>query len=230
MNYKTKIVITSLIVAFDVVLLCSIVILRNATMENNLRKEVDELVKLDFTKDRYNTPVKNSGRYGKAEATIKNYLDDYAVLLQTIVKDVNDEKLTKILSYDNYQKDGPEFKESLEYITSAKKEFNKNIDKLIANSEKKSIIDYGNDNINNARSLELYKELMLSDAMLNDLKKTQKTLIKTKSKINNIYDTSNNVLNLLAKNKDNWKLEKGEIKFKNQALYNEYNNMIKKVK
>ena len=230
MNYKTKIVITSLIVAFDVVLLCSIVILRNATMENNLRKEVDELVKLDFTKDRYNTPVKNSARYGKVEATIKNYLDDYAVLLQTIVKDVNDEKLTKILSYDNYQKDGPEFKESLEYITSAKKEFNKNIDKLIANSEKKSIIDYGNDNINNARSLELYKELMLSDAMLNDLKKTQKTLIKTKSKINNIYDTSNNVLNLLAKNKDNWKLEKGEIKFKNQALYNEYNNMIKKVK
>ena len=72
MNYKTKIVITSLIVAFDVVLLCSIVILRNATMENNLRKEVDELVKLDFTKDRYNTPVKNSGRYGKVEATIKN--------------------------------------------------------------------------------------------------------------------------------------------------------------
>ncbi len=47
--------------------------------------------------------------------------------------------------------------------------------------------------------------------------------------MNNIYDTSSSILEFLAKNKDNWKLENGEIKFKTQALYDEYNNMINKL-
>lgn len=230
MNYKMKIVITSLIVALDVVLLCSIIIVRNATLENNLKKEVKNLVALDFTKDRYNTPIKTSGRYGKVEGTMKSYLDDYAVLLQKVLTDIHDDKLTKILSYDNYQKDGPEFKDSLKYIESSKKEFNDNVDKLIAESQEKGIISYGEKQLSSKRSIKIYKEFMLSDEMLNNFRETQKTLAETKVKLNNIYDTSNEVLNFLVKNKNNWKLEKGEIKFKNQNLYKQYTNMIKKVK
>ena len=230
MSQKSKTILTIIVIVFDIVLLISILCIRNATMNNNLKKETRNLIALDFTKDRYNTPVKNSGRYGKVEKSIKTYLDDYAVLLQDVINDVNDEKLTKVLSYENYQKDGPEFKESLAYISKAKEEFNKNIDKLIASSEKKSIIDYGNEQLSSSRSLELYKELMLSDSMLNDFKETQTNLTEAKTRYNNIYNTSNSVLNFLVKNKSNWKLEKGEIKFKTTALYNEYNKMIKKIK
>lgn len=230
MSYKTKAILASLIVAFDVVLLCSIVVMRNATLENKLKKEVNELVALDFTKDRYNTKIKSSGRYAKVEKAIKNYLDGYAVLLQSVVTDIHDEKLTKVLSYDNYQKDGPEFKESLNYIESAKKEFNENVDKLISESEERSIIEYGQKELTSNKSLTIYKELMLSKKMLKDFNETKETLTETKTRVNNIYDTSSSVLNFLVKNKDNWKLENGEIKFKNQNLYNEYNNMIKNVK
>lgn len=230
MSYKTKAILASLIVAFDVVLLCSIVVMRNATLENKLKKEVNELVALDFTKDRYNTKIKSSGRYAKVEKAIKNYLDGYAVLLQSVVTDIHDEKLTKVLSYDNYQKDGPEFKESLNYIESAKKEFNENVDKLISESEERSIIEYGQKELTSNKSLTIYKELMLSKKMLKNFNETKETLTETKTRINNIYDTSSSVLNFLVKNKDNWKLENGEIKFKNQNLYNEYNNMIKNVK
>lgn len=230
MSYKTKAILASLIVAFDVVLLCSIVVMRNATLENKLKKEVNELVALDFTKDRYNTKIKSSGRYAKVEKAIKNYLDGYAVLLQSVVTDIHDEKLTKVLSYDNYQKDGPEFKESLNYIESAKKEFNENVDKLISESEERSIIEYGQKELTSNKSLTIYKELMLSKKMLKNFNETKETLTETKTRVNNIYDTSSSVLNFLVKNKDNWKLENGEIKFKNQNLYNEYNNMIKNVK
>lgn len=230
MSYKTKAILASLIVAFDVVLLCSIVVMRNATLENNLKKEVDELVTLDFTKDRYNTKIKTSGRYAKVEKAVKSYLDDYAVLLQSVITDIHDDKLTKVLSYDNYQKDGPEFKESLSYIESAKKEFNENVDKLISESEERSIIEYGQKELTSNKNLTIYKELMLSKKMLKNFNETKETLTETKTRVNNIYDTSNSVLTFLVKNKDNWKLENGEIKFKNQNLYNEYNNMIKKVK
>ena len=67
---------------------------------------------------------------------------------------------------------------------------------------------------------------------LDDIKEanaTKETLEESKVRVNNVYDTSEKVLNFLVKNKANWKLEKGEIKFKNQALYNEYTKMIKEL-
>lgn len=228
MSQKNKTILTIIVVIFDIILLISVLCIRDATMNNNIRKEVRSLVALDFTKDRYNTKLRTSGSYGKVEDTIKDYLDEYAVLLQTVLKDMHDEKLTKVLSFENYQKDGPEFKESLEYLGSAKETFNTNVDKLIADSSEKNIINYGEKRLNN-KQLKLYKELMLDKSMLEEFSSTQKTLQETKVRVNNIYDTSTSVLNFLIKNKDNWKLEKGEIKFKTQALYNEYNNMIKKL-
>lgn len=229
MSNKKKIILTIIVVIFDIALLISILVIRNATMNNYLDREVNDLVALDFTKDRYNTELKTSGGYGKIENTIKEYLDNYAVLLQSVLKDIHDERLTKVLSFDNYKADGPEFKDSLSYISQAKESFNTNVDKLIADSNDKNIISYGEKNLN-SKQLKKYKELMLSDKMLNDFKDTQKELMSTKVRVNNIYDTSEAVLNFLVKNKDNWKLENGEIKFKSQTLYNEYNNMIKKIK
>ena len=228
MSQKSKTILTIIVIVFDIVLLISILCIRNATMNNNLKKETRNLIALDFTKDRYNTKLKTSGSYGKVEDAMKDYLDEYAVLLQTVLKDIHDERLTKVLSFDNYQKDGPEFKESLEYLTSAKETFNTNVDKLIADSSEANIIKYGENRLNN-KQLKLYKELMLSNGMMKDFSDTQKTLQETKLRVNNLYDTSTSVINFLIKNKDLWKLENGEIKFKNQSLYNEYTAMIKKL-
>ena len=228
MSQKKKVILTCLIIVVDCILLVSILSVRSATMRNNLKKEIKDIVLLDVTKDRYNTKLKTSGKYGRIEKTIKTYMDDYAVLLQDVLGDIHDEKLTKILSFDNYNSDGPEFKNSLQYLKDSKTEFNNNIEKLIKNSDEKSIIAYGEANLKNS-SLTSYKELVFNYGLVNNLKATQTTLYDTKVRVNNIYDTSTEVLNFLVKNKDNWKLENKEIKFKNESLYKEYTNMIKKI-
>lgn len=229
MKHKTKVILTTIFVIFDIVLLGSIIIIRDATMRNNLYKEANLLAKQDFTQDRYNTKLKTSGRYGKIENTMKSYLDDYAVTLQGIAKDIHNDSLTQVLSYKNYETDGPEFKKSITYLSNSKKEFNKKVDKLISNSKENSIINYGKSKLSNTRNLDIYKDLMLDDKMMANFEDTQTTLSETKVRMNNIYDTSSSILEFLAKNKDNWKLENGEIKFKTQALYDEYNNMINKL-
>lgn len=229
MKHKTKVILTTIFVIFDIVLLGSIIIIRDATMRNNLYKEANLLAKQDFTQDRYNTKLKTSGRYGKIENTMKSYLDDYAVTLQGIAKDIHNDSLTQVLSYKNYETDGPEFKKSITYLSNSKKEFNKKVDKLISNSKENSIINYGKSKLSNTRNLDIYKDLMLDDKMMANFEDTQTTLNETKVRMNNIYDTSSSILEFLAKNKDNWKLENGEIKFKTQALYDEYNNMINKL-
>ena len=229
MSHRNKVILTSIIVLFDIVLLVCIINIRNATMENNLKKEMTELSSLDFTTDRFNREIKTTGNYAKVEEAVKTYLDDYAILLQKVINDMHDEKLTKVLSFDNYKVDGPEFKESLAYISDAKKVFNTNVDKLIVDSESNNIIKYGESKLSKKKYLEIYKSLMLSKSMSNNFSKTKQDLEDAKVRMNNIYDTSDKVLKFLVKNKSNWKLEKGQIKFKTEALYKEYTKMIKEL-
>ena len=222
MSKKKKIILTILFVSLDIFLLIGFLIVQDATMLNNLKKESNVLSKLSVTSDRYNRSLKTRGNYAIVEKSIKDYLDDYAVLLQESLSIISDEKLTKILSYNNYLEDGPEFKKSFDYLNTTKKDFNTKVDSLIKRSEEDTIKDYINDKIQEPYYRDLYNELMLEEDRKGDFLETKDLLNKTKVKVNNVLDISINVLNFLVTNKDSWKVEDGEIKFLTQDLYNQY--------
>ena len=217
-------------IIIDVILLLGFLYLRDATLENKLRKEIETLSKLDITKDRYNTEIKSSGKYKIVEEAIKTYLDDYAVGLQEVSSVLSDSTLTKVLSYNNYQEDGPEFSKSRNYLNETKDKFDKTIDELISKSDKDTISNYIYDKTDDHELIKLYQELMLDDSILEELNSNKELLVNTKVKIDNILDTSLEVLNFLNTYSDSWIIENGEIKFKNKELFNYYNNLISKVK
>jgi len=217
-------------ILLDIFLLLGFLFLRDATSENRLRKEVESLSKLDITKDRYNTKIKSSGKYKVVEEAIKEYLDSYAVGLQEVSKVLSDSTLTKVLSYDNYASDGPEFTKSREYLNTTKEKFDKTIDELISKSDKETITNFIYDKTDDPELIKLYQELMLDDSILEELNSNKELLINTKVKVQNIIDTSLEVLNFLNTYSDSWVAEDGEIKFQNKELYNYYTNLIAKVK
>ena len=217
-------------ILLDIFLLLGFLFLRDATSENRLRKEVESLSKLDITKDRYNTKIKSSGKYKVVEEAIKEYLDSYAVGLQEVSKVLSDSTLTKVLSYDNYASDGPEFTKSREYLNTTKEKFDKTIDELISKSDKETITNFIYDKTDDPELIKLYQELMLDDSILEELNSNKELLINTKVKVQNIIDTSLEVLNFLNTYSDSWVAEDGEIKFQNKELYNYYTNLIDKVK
>lgn len=229
MNNKKKFFLVFLFILLDTFLLIGFLVIRDATMLNDLKKEINTLSKLEITKDRYNTKVKTSGNYGVVEKSIKKYLDDYAVSLQEVLDALDDEKLTKVLSYDNYKNDGPEFTKSLEYLNNKKETFNKKIDSLLNKSDEKIIKKYIDDEIDDPYFRDLYVELMLTEERKDTFKETKDLLEESKTRINNVLDTSIDVLNFLKNNKDNWVLENGEIKFKNRDLYNQYMDKVSKL-
>ena len=229
MSNKKKFFLIFLFIVLDMFLLIGFLVIRDATSLNDLRKEVKSLYKLDMSKDRYNSSIKSSGEYRVIEKAIKTYLDDNAVLMQDVLSIVKDPKLTKILSYDNYKEDGPDFDKSLKYLDSTKKDFNKKIDKLLSNLDEESAKKYINGKTNDKYYKNLYIELMITDKRMKDFKKNKELLIDTKNKVNNILDTSTELLNFLKSNKDNYVLEDNEIKFKNRDLYNQYNSYISKI-
>ena len=121
MSSRKKFLLVFGFIVLNMFMLVSFLVIRDATMENELKNEMEYLSKLDITKDRYNKKTVTRGKYAVVEKSIKKYFDDYHLELQEVLKLINDKELTTILSYDNYSTDGPEFTKSLEYLKTIKK-------------------------------------------------------------------------------------------------------------
>lgn len=229
MSSRKKFLLVFGFIVLNMFMLVSFLVIRDATMENELKNEMEYLSKLDITKDRYNKKIVTRGKYAVVEKSIKKYLDDYHLELQEVLKLINDKELTTILSYDNYSTDGPEFTKSLEYLKTSKETFNKKVDDLINKFGDEEIKNNIYKSTKEEYYVNLYDNLMLSSNMRSNYNSTIELLKSTKSRMNNVYDTSIEVLNFLVLYKDDWVVEDGEIKFKTQDLYNYYNELISKV-
>ena len=229
MSSRKKFLLVFGFIVLNMFMLVSFLVIRDATMENELKNEMEYLSKLDITKDRYNKKIVTRGKYAVVEKSIKKYFDDYHLELQEVLKLINDKELTTILSYDNYSTDGPEFTKSLEYLKTSKETFNKKVDDLINKFGDEEIKNNIYKSTKEEYYVNLYDNLMLSSNMRSNYNSTIELLKSTKSRMNNVYDTSIEVLNFLVLYKDDWVVEDGEIKFKTQDLYNYYNELISKV-
>ncbi len=216
-------------ILLDMFLLVGFLVIRDATMLNELKNEVDDLSKLDFTHDRYNLKMKTKGKYRIVEEAIKDYLDHYAVSLQSVLDIVHDPYLTKILSYDNYQKDGPMFTESLAFLKEKRESFMIQMEQLLKNSEEDTIKEYIYNRIDDSYYCDLYQELILNDTLKADFQEMRELLENTNTRMNTIFDTSKEVLEFLVTHKEEWVLEEGEIRFQTDVLYNQYLKYIEKV-
>ena len=70
---------------------------------------------------------------------------------------------------------------------------------------------------------------MVTDKRMKDFNEKKELLNNTKTKVNNVLDTSTELLTFLKNNKGNYELGDNEIKFKNRDLYNQYNGYISKI-
>ena len=141
MSNRRKFFIIFLFIILDVFLLIGFLVIRDKTLENTLKNEINSLRDLDITKDRYNTKIKTRGNYAIVEKAIKTYLDDYAVNLQKVLGILNDDEFTSLLLAENYS-DDLEFKDEFLFIEKTRESFNNKINELIEDCDKDNIKDY----------------------------------------------------------------------------------------
>ena len=67
---------------------------------------------------------------------------------------------------------------------------------------------------------------LLSDDMRKEFQSIKETLLEDKVQIEKTFTVSNQVLEFLVFNQEQWTLEEGEIKFRKQSLYDQYIRMI----
>lgn len=195
--------------------------------EEILIQEVNKISELDLSSDDVDMDIKTKGDYAIVEKAIKGYIHEYSNITKATINIMNDEKVEDILSIENYKKDGPDFVETKKYVENSKKEFNDNIQKLIELTNEESIKkNIEKANLTDNYYLELYNNLMLGEEMSQDLKDTEAELVDSKEMLNEVYDTQENVIDFLVKNKGKWSIEGDELQFESDDLANKYEELI----
>ena len=230
MSARKKFFFVFLFIILDAFLITGFFVIRDATMVNVIEKETDKLASLDLATDRFNLKVKTKGKYGKVEDNMKSYLDDISLSLQKTLLVVKNPELTKILSFENYKNDGPDFTKSLSFLEKSSNEFNTNIDGILNRLEDKSIKSYGKKKIDEVYYRKLFNQFMLRDDMKEKYNKTSLLLKESKSNVNHIFEISYQTLTFLVTHKEEWQLENNEIQFKTDELMNQYNSLIGSLK
>ena len=125
---KKKILIAiGIIVALIVAVIAYFVIL-DMKQEQKLMEEfeyVDGLVEkeedeTDEIKQALERTVTKSGDYQKTEKAYKQYLKDVYQNMENMKNTLDDEKIEKSLTAENYKEDGPEFTQTKKYLAETK--------------------------------------------------------------------------------------------------------------
>ena len=132
---KRWIAVILVIVALIVAITVAVLVFKDKSQNDLLTSEINALSETNI-----NTDVKTTGQYAIVEKLVK---EDYKTYIESVNKlRDNYEKLSqaKVINLDNYQKDGPEFNESLSTLNGIKEE-NKQLIETLSNLVDETKID-----------------------------------------------------------------------------------------
>ena len=229
MSTKKKVGILISVVILCVTLVVGYLTIVYTYQEYRLKEEINKLSVLDISKDKFNTKYVTLGDYRIVEKSIKEYLNEYASCMQEINSLVNNNKITKLLSYDNLNTEN--YNDSIDYVNNSLDIINKDIDKLIDLSEEESIRNYILKYDLDKYYVDLYNDYMFSDEISSKFNLDSDYLLKYREAINTKLSACSDVFKFLNENSDdNYSFEDGEIKFKTNELLDKYNQYIELIK
>ncbi len=162
--------------------------------------------------------IVTSGDYAIVEKAAKNYVKDFYNLIISIIDELDNEKITTLITYKNYQEDGPNFSSTKTYIntTKSKLENYKNLYKEFLTEEKaKSYLK---------EELDSYYQEFYIEQIIG--KENDETIIADIDNIIEILNNSKVIIDFLVNYQDNWYLEDNYIYFTSEELTNQYDNLL----
>ena len=223
---KKKIFIGITTVIAILLIIVTVVVVRDLGEERKLKDEVNKIANLDLLEEDVDMTIITKNEYGIVEKTIKEYINEYGKIAKETVSLMQDKRTTNLLSIDNYEQDGKEFIESKAYIKDTQEKINTNISRLIELTRKENMQDAIKDNSLDDYYIDLYNDLMFGNIKEEELNNTIEELEQAAEIMNKLFDTSMKVLNFLTENQDYWVIRNDRVEFSSAELVNEYNNLI----
>ena len=227
---KKKVLIVLLIIIVIALVGVGYFVFTDMQQEEKLKTELSELndlvnaenIDMDAVNEKLERRI-TTGDYEKVEDAYKSYLRDNFDNSIQIANNLNDEKITTLLTVENYESDGKDFIESKEYITNTRTTLEECKNKYTDFLTEEKAMSYINDKGLDSYYTDLYKNEFIGDMSLASKDTTVQDSI---DEVITILNTSEEVLNLLSENQDSWEIDGENISFNNESLSNEYDELI----
>ena len=168
----------------------------------------------------------SKGDYLVVEKAVKQYLSDALASMKELQSVVDDDRITTLLTIDNYAEDGPDFVNTKEYIQNTRTTLENLKNEFISYTTQEKMDEYISDKGLDEYYIELYNELIGGDEIM------QADIEELESSLDSIINMLNNtevVIDFLIENKDSWELQGENIVFFSNDLVNEYNELTSNI-
>lgn len=229
---KKKIIIAVVVIVALIIGVLGYMVISDMGQEDKLKTELSEIndlanaetIDMDEINKRLDRTV-TTGDYAKVEEAFKSYLRDNFDNSIEIADLINDERITTLLTADNYKTDGKDFTESKNYISTTKQKLEEYKEKYSEYMTKEKAMSYIEDKGLDSYYVDLYEQEYVGD--MDSAKDT--TVEDSIDEIISLLDTSEKVLNLLSNNQDTWNVEGDNIVFSNDSIRNQYDELINSI-
>ena len=227
---KKKILIVLLIIIVIALVGVGYFVFTDMMQEDKLKTELSELndlvnaenINMDAVNEKLNRRI-TTGDYEKVEDAYKSYLRDNFDNSIQIANILNDEKITTLLTVENYESDGKDFTESKEYITNTRETLEECKAKYTEFLTEEKAMSYINDKGLDSYYTDLYKNEFIGDMS----SASQDTTVQDSiDEVITILNTSEEVLNLLSENQSAWEIDGENISFNSESLSNQYDALV----
>lgn len=208
-------------------------VLSDLNQEEKLKNELEEINRLvdseSINMKEINEKLERivtDGDYAVVERAFKDYLKDNFDNVMEITSLLNDERITKLLTVENYKNDGKEFLETKSYILSTREQLRNCKDKYIEFFTEDKIMSYINDKGLDSYYIDLYKDEFVGDIENDDSDQIVEGAI---DELILLLDRTELVINFLSSNQDDWQIENDHIVFSSDSLSNEYDSLLEQV-
>ena len=228
---KKKILIVLLIIIVIALVGVGYFVFTDMMQEDKLKTELSELndlvnaenIDMDAINEKLDRRI-TTGDYEKVEDAYKSYLRDNFDNSIQIANILNDEKITTLLTVENYESDGKDFTESKEYITNTRETLEECKAKYTEFLTEEKAMSYINDKGLDSYYTDLYKNEFIGDMS----SASQDTTVQNSiDEVITILNTSEEVLNLLSENQNSWEIDGENISFNSESLSNQYDELVK---
>lgn len=140
-----------------------------------------------------------------------------------LVTVLNDERITNILTVDNYVNDGKEFLTTRKYIKDTKEKLITGRDSYYELFTEEKVMTYLDGLTIDDYYRDFYRNEIIGDI---ENEKNDKTVEKAINQIIDMLDDSEKIINFLVENKNAWEVEGDTIVFDTNELVDQYNNLL----
>ncbi len=227
---KKKIILTIFALLILTIAIITYLVLRDISYERKLKNEISQITELtkdwqNFNKEQFEEKINRTitkKDYALVEKSAKKYLKDSVNNMLEITNILENENITKILTADNYNNDGPDFTNTKNYLLDTKNKLTTGLDNYYKYLTKDVIISYLDPSLD-----KYYKNFYLNE-LIGDYEKefNDKTIDTSIKNLFTLLDNSEKIIDFLIENKTSWYVKDGNIVFKTNDLLNTYNTLV----